>query len=444
VGDVMTPKFGTDGVRGAAFSELTTDYVERLGLVAIRVLGVSQVAVGRDTRESSPTFSESFARGAAQGGAMVVDLGVAPTPAIAFVSQRLGCAGASITASHNPYQDNGVKIFGVGGTKLSDDTERAIEDGIAAVVPGATMASTDVSQRDELLLAYQDHVCAAVEPMALAGMKIVVDCAHGAMSEVAPLVVARLGATVIVINDEPNGRNINDSCGATHPEVVGEAVRLHGATLGLAFDGDGDRVIAVDHQGEVVDGDHLLALAALDARERGELEGGVVVTVMTNAGFHRAMKEAGIEVVTTPVGDRNVLAAMEEHGFRLGGEQSGHIIHARHATTGDGLLAGVVLSAMVRRKSATLRELARSAMTSLPQSLVNVRLSARVEDPMNQMHDDVENATRKIGASGRVLLRASGTEPMIRVMVEAETQSLADEVAQSLAQIVAERFGSVR
>jgi phosphoglucosamine mutase len=374
----------------------------------------------------------------------VVDLGVAPTPAIAFVAERLGCAGTSITASHNPYQDNGVKIFGVGGTKLADETERAIEDGMASVATGAQVGSLGVSRRDELLRAYQDHVCAAVAPMALSGMKIVVDCANGAMSEVAPLVVARLGATAIVINDEPDGRNINAECGATHPEVVGEAVRLHGATLGLAFDGDGDRVIAVDHQGEVVDGDHLLALAALDARERGELDGGVVVTVMTNAGFHRAMKDAGIAVVTTPVGDRNVLEAMNRHGYRLGGEQSGHIIHARHATTGDGLLAGVILSAMVRRKSTTLRELARSAMTSLPQSLVNVRLSARVDDPMDVMHDDVQDAMHRIGASGRVLLRASGTEPMIRVMVEADTQSLADEVARSLAQIVAERFGSVR
>ena len=440
----MTPKFGTDGVRGAAFSELTIEYVERLGTVAMQVLASSQVVIGRDTRESGPTLSESFARGAMQGGANVVDLGVAPTPAIAFVAEHLGCAGTSITASHNPYHDNGVKIFGAGGTKLTDDTERAIEDGMTRVTPGDSVGSLDTSRRDDLLRAYQDHVCAAVDSSALAGMKIVVDCAHGAMSEVAPLVIARLGATVIVINDEPDGRNINAECGATHPEVVGEAVRLHGATLGLAFDGDGDRVIAVDHQGEVVDGDHLIALAALDARERGELDGGVVVTVMTNAGFHRAMKEAGIAVVTTSVGDRSVLAAMEEHGYRLGGEQSGHIIHARHATTGDGLLAGVILSAMVRRKSATLRELARGAMTSLPQSLVNVRLGARVDDPMNVMRQDVENASRKVGVSGRVLLRASGTEPMIRVMVEAETQSLADEVAQSLAQIVAERFGSVR
>jgi phosphoglucosamine mutase len=440
----MTPRFGTDGVRGAAFSELTSDYVEQLGVVAVGVLALAEVVVGRDTRESGYELAAAFARGAASSGARVLDVGVAPTPAVAFIAARLGCAGASITASHNPFHDNGVKIFGIGGTKLTDAEERAIEDGLGKGPASNPGVAIDGSRRDELINAYQDHICAAVGDAALAGMTIVVDCAHGAMSEIAPNVIARLGATVIVINDEPDGRNINAGCGATYPEVVGEAVRLHGAAIGLAFDGDGDRVIAVDHQGEVVDGDHLIALAALDARDRGELEGGVVVTVMTNAGFHVAMEAAGIAVVTTPVGDRSVLAAMEAHGFRLGGEQSGHVIHARHATTGDGLLAGAILAAMVKRKSRTLRELAREAMTSLPQALVNVPLASRVQDPMSVMRADVEEAQRRIGTSGRVLLRASGTEPMVRVMVEASTQSLADEVAHSLAQVVGERLGRVR
>ena len=440
----MTPTFGTDGVRGAAFSELTVDYVQRLGRVAVEVLALTDVVVGRDTRESGPAFAEAIAAGAVSAGARVIDIGVAPTPAIAFVAQHLGCAGVSITASHNPHQDNGVKIFSVGGTKLLDVEQERIEQALHHQGEGSGTGVVDVSRRAELLGVYAAHVRTAVGERTLQGMTIVVDCANGAMSEAAPEVIAALGATVIVINDEPNGRNINEGCGATHPEVVGEAVRLHGAQLGLAFDGDGDRVIAVDHQGEVVDGDHLIALAALDARERGQLDGGVVVTVMTNAGFHRAMREAGIEVVTTAVGDRNVLAAMEERRFVLGGEQSGHIIHARHATTGDGLLAGAILAAMVQRKNRTLRELARAAMTSLPQALVNVRIAQRVQDPMSVMQDEVRDAERRLGTSGRVLLRASGTEPMVRVMVEAETQSLADQTAKSLADVVAERFGVVR
>ena len=440
----MTPTFGTDGVRGAAFSELTVDYVQRLGRVAVEVLALTDVVVGRDTRESGPAFAEAIAAGAVSAGARVIDIGVAPTPAIAFVAQHLGCAGVSITASHNPHHDNGVKIFNVGGTKLLDAEQERIEQALHQQGGGSGTGAVDASRRTELLDAYAAHVRSAVGERALQGLTIVVDCANGAMSEAAPEVIAALGATVIVINDEPNGRNINEGCGATHPEVVGEAVRLHGAQLGLAFDGDGDRVIAVDHQGEPVDGDHLIALAALDAKERGQLDGGVVVTVMTNAGFHRAMREAGIEVVTTAVGDRNVLAAMEERGFVLGGEQSGHIIHARFATTGDGLLAGVVLAAMVKRKDRTLRELARAAMTSLPQALVNVRVAQRVQDPMNVMHGEVREAEQRLGATGRVLLRASGTEPMVRVMVEAETQALADETAKSLADVVAERFGAVR
>jgi phosphoglucosamine mutase len=440
----MTPTFGTDGVRGAAFSELTLDYVQRLGRVAVDVLTLNDVVVGRDTRESGPAFAGAIAAGATSAGARVIDIGVAPTPAIAFVAQHLGCAGVSITASHNPHHDNGVKIFSVGGTKLLDSEQARIERALHDDEPSSGTGVVDASRRAELLGAYAVHVCAAVGDRALEGLTIVVDCANGAMSEVAPEVIATLGATVIVINDEPNGKNINEGCGAMHPEVVGEAVRLHGAQLGLAFDGDGDRVIAVDHQGDVVDGDHLIALAALDAKERGHLEGGVVVTVMTNAGFHRAMREAGIEVVTTAVGDRNVLAAMDERGFLLGGEQSGHVIHARHATTGDGLLAGVILAAMVRRKGRSLRELARSAMTPLPQALVNVRVAQRVHDPMSVMQEDVRDAQQRLGATGRVLLRASGTESMVRVMVEAETQALADEMAESLADVVAERFGAVR
>ena len=265
----MTPTFGTDGVRGVAYSELTVEYVQRLGRVAVEVLALTEVVVGRDTRESGPAFAEAIAAGAIAAGARVIDIGVAPTPAIAFVAQHLGCAGVSITASHNPHHDNGVKIFSVGGTKLSDAQQESIERALQAPREVGVSGAVNGSRRGELLAAYVAHIRTAVGEGASSGMTIVVDCANGAMSEVAPEAIAALGATVIVINDEPNGRNINEGCGATHPELVGEAVRLHGAQLGLAFDGDGDRVIAVDHQGEVVDGDHLIALAALDAKERG-------------------------------------------------------------------------------------------------------------------------------------------------------------------------------
>jgi phosphoglucosamine mutase len=265
------------------------------------------------------------------------------------------------------------------------------------------------------------------------------------MSEVAPLVLAELGANVIAIHDEPNGRNINDGCGATHPETLSEAVRLHSADLGLAFDGDGDRVIAVDHVGNVVDGDQMIALIALDLATRGELDPrSVVVTVMSNAGFHSAMRDARIDVHTTPVGDRSVLAAMESTGSVVGGEQSGHIILRAHATTGDGLLAGVVVVDLVRRANTPLERLAVEAMIPLPQHLVNVKVERSVPDVAVVCAPDVENAQRQLNGVGRVLLRASGTEPLVRVMVEASTDDDARQIASALADAVAKRLGGSR
>jgi phosphoglucosamine mutase len=265
------------------------------------------------------------------------------------------------------------------------------------------------------------------------------------MSDVAPRAFAALGATVIAINDEPTGRNINEGCGAAHPEALSEAVRLHSADLGLAFDGDGDRVIAVDHVGNVVDGDQTIALFALDMDSRGELDQrSVVVTVMTNAGFHSAMRDAGITVHTTPVGDRHVLVAMESTSSVLGGEQSGHIILRRHATTGDGLLAGVLLVDLVRRNNTPLERLAVEAMIPLPQHLINVKVNAVVHDVAHVCADDVARAEQSLGGVGRVLLRASGTEPLIRVMVEAATDDDARQIASDLADAVAKRLGGSR
>jgi phosphoglucosamine mutase len=415
------------------------------------VLSLKHVVIGRDTRESGLVLQTALARGFAAGGATVELLGVTPTPAIAFAAAQRGCAGAAVTASHNPYADNGVKIFGIGGIKLTDDQERMIESAMAE--SGAK--STDAQSSVESVAAITDSVAAIndyrnsieslVPSRAFADIRIVVDCANGAMSDVAPYVLAQLGATVIAIHCEPNGKNINAECGATYPKIIGEAVRLHQAAIGLAFDGDGDRVIGVDHVGNIVDGDHLLALAAIDMHERKVLDGsGVVVTVMTNAGFHEAMAKHGISVVTTPVGDRSVLIALDENNYSLGGEQSGHIIYRKDATTGDGLLAGVRLVDLVRRKNVTLQKLAQDAMTSLPQVLINVRVESVASDLATQFAQEIAAAERDLNGVGRVLLRASGTEPLVRVMVEAQFEETANSVAQRLAASVIKRLGGSR
>ena len=444
-------RFGTDGVRGVALTELTEQYVVDLGYAAASVLSLKHVVIGRDTRESGLVLQTALARGFAAGGATVELLGVTPTPAIAFAAAQRGCAGAAVTASHNPYADNGVKIFGIGGIKLTDDQERMIETAMAE--SGAKSADAQSSVESVAAITdsvaaindYRNSVLSLVPSRAFADIRIVVDCANGAMSDVAPYVLAQLGATVIAIHCEPNGKNINAECGATYPKVIGEAVRLHQAAIGLAFDGDGDRVIGVDHVGNIVDGDHLLALAAIDMHERKVLDGnGVVVTVMTNAGFHEAMAKHGISVVTTPVGDRSVLIALDENNYSLGGEQSGHIIYRKDATTGDGLLAGVRLLDLVRRKNVTLQKLAQDAMTSLPQVLINVRVESVASDLATQFAQEIAVAERDLNGVGRVLLRASGTEPLVRVMVEAQFEETANSVAQRLAASVIKRLGGSR
>ena len=437
-------RFGTDGVRGVAFEQLTLDYVTRLGYVAARRLGGATVLIGRDTRESGEQLATALASGLIAGGSRVDYLGMLPTPAIAYLAQANGCAAAAITASHNPYQDNGVKLFSIGGTKLTDEIQAAIESDLQSLeIP--TIARLESLERVDRSRPYVDHVVSSIAPRTLEGVTVVIDCANGAMSEVAPIVLAALGANVIAIHDEPNGRNINDGCGATHPEMLSEAVRLHSADLGLAFDGDGDRVIAVDHVGNVVDGDQMIALIALDLAARGELDPrSVVVTVMSNAGFHSAMRDAKIDVHTTPVGDRSVLASMESTGSILGGEQSGHIILRNHATTGDGLLAGVVVVDLVRRANTPLERLAVEAMIPLPQHLVNVKVERSVADVTSVCAVDVEHAERSLNGVGRVLLRASGTEPLVRVMVEASTDDDARRIASELADAVAKRLGGSR
>jgi phosphoglucosamine mutase len=436
VGDAVSLKFGTDGVRAEALTVLTTQYAAALAAAAARVLGGGDWLIGRDTRESGPELEAAVVAGLAAAGARPVSLGVIPTPGLAWLSAQQGVPAAMITASHNPWQDNGVKFFAPGGLKLSDDVERAIE---ALLAPDQPMPPGVVASHGDGA-AYSAHLVEVSG--SLAGVRIVLDCANGAMSAVAPAVFRALGADIVVVHDAPDGRNINDRCGATHTASLAAAVVAAGAQMGLAFDGDGDRVIAVDHEGSVVDGDRLIALAALQLRDEGALHHDtVVVTVMSNLGFHKAMAQAGIEVATTAVGDRYVLESLDAGGYSVGGEQSGHIIYRDLATTGDGLLAGLRLARMVHDRGVPLAELAGTVMRSFPQVLLNVAVRDRHPHAAAELAAEIDAAERSLGGDGRILVRASGTEPLIRVMVEAATTATAQAVAEELAEHVRSRFG---
>lgn len=436
-------KFGTDGVRGAAHTELTAEFALDLGRAAARVLATASntrlAVVGGDTRESTPVFDAALCTGFSAEGLEVVRLGVVPTPMVAFEAQRLGALGAVVSASHNPYGDNGIKLFAAGGVKLQDEVEQQIEAELERLTTpngpaGLIRASVDHEP-------YMNHVLAILEGRRLTGVKVVLDAANGAAYEVAPDVLRAAGADVVVIAAEPDGRNINKGCGATAPEAVAAAVLEHGADIGVALDGDADRLIAVDHTGAIVDGDHIIAIAADDLRALGQLRNDtVVVTVMTNLGFRLAMRDAGIDVVETAVGDRYVLEALAAGNHSLGGEQSGHVIFADHATTGDGLLTAVVLLDAMARTGRSLADLAAEAMTSLPQVLVNVRVAERVPDVADRLADEIALAETSLGETGRILVRASGTEPLIRVMVEAPTREQAQQVADDLASHARTRF----
>ncbi len=440
-------RFGTDGVRGVAYTELTIDFASRLARAAAQVLmadgGDPLVVVGGDTRESTPDFAAALCAGFADAGLEVVRLGVVPTPTLAFEAQRRGAIGAMVSASHNPYQDNGIKLFARGGRKLADDVEERIEAALDAgsanaPTPRAAGAPGSVTDVDDTSEHYVAHVLGYLEGRRLDGLRVVVDTANGAAHRLAPQVLRATGAEVAVIADQPDGRNINDDCGATVPGRVARAVQESGADLGVALDGDADRLIAVDHTGAVVDGDHIIAITALDLLAKGELRNDtVVVTVMTNLGFRLAMDAAGIHVVETAVGDRYVLEALRDGGHSLGGEQSGHVIFADHATTGDGILTAVALLDAVQRSGLPLADVASAAMTSLPQVLVNVRVAERMPDVAARLADDIAAVEAELGATGRVLVRASGTEPLVRVMVEAPTHDVARWAADRLAAVAA-------
>ncbi len=443
----MGVRFGTDGIRGVANSELGVEVVLALGRAAARVLPAACFAVGRDTRRSGPLLQAALSAGLASEGADVIDLGVLPTPGVAWVSAERAIPAAVVSASHNLFTDNGVKLFAAGGLKLPDAVEDAVEEELQGVLEGRTLrtrpptgqAVGTLREAPEARSQYVEHLVAQVEPGALDGLHVVVDCANGAASAVAPEVLRRLGATVDAVADQPDGSNINDGCGSTHPELLMGQVRAARADLGVALDGDADRLVAVDHTGALVTGDELLVMFATDLARRGELAGdAVVVTVMSNLGLHLAMAEQGIALRETPVGDRYVLEALEAEGLALGGEQSGHIVFRRRSTTGDGILTAVLLLDLVRRAGRPLAELAAASMTRLPQVLVNVSVgdpAGAVESTV--VRDELEVVRGQLGDRGRVVLRASGTEPVVRVMVEAPEHELASAAAQRLAAVVA-------
>ena len=453
----MARLFGTDGVRGLANSDLTVELALGLAQSAAVVLGQGRVAdgrrasgrrpiavVARDPRVSGEFISAAVSAGLASSGVDVFDAGVIPTPAAAFlVADFKADLGVMISASHNPAPDNGIKFFGQGGTKLPDEVEDRIEAALAA--PSLAPTGVEVGRIRRFADAedrYVVHLLATL-PNQLGGIHVVLDCAHGAASGVSPQVFTDAGAKVTVIGADPDGININDGVGSTHLDNLAAAVLAHGADIGIAHDGDADRCLAVDKDGKVVDGDQIMAILAVSMAERGVLQDRTLVaTVMSNLGLRRAMAENNIEMLETKVGDRYVLEALGEHGLSLGGEQSGHVIMTKFATTGDGILTGLHLVAEMERTGKTLAELA-SVMTVYPQVLVNVRgVDHHSLGSDTVIADAVAAVEAELGDTGRVLLRASGTEPMVRVMVEAEHHDVAQQMADRLAAVVRTQLGN--
>ena len=442
----MARLFGTDGVRGLANKDITSESALKLAQAAAIVLGEQARArgqkpiavIGRDPRISGEFLAAAISAGLASSGVDVFDAGVLPTPATSFLTADLEADfGVMISASHNPAPDNGIKFFSRGGHKLDDAVEDAIEAALSAkpLTPigaeiGHVKVFADAKQR------YLVHLQGTL-PNSLKGIKVVVDCANGAASDLAPKAFRDAGAEVIVIGNEPDGYNINLGCGSTHLSALQAAVVEHGADVGIAHDGDADRTLAVDATGAIVDGDQIMAILAVAAKARGDLSRNTLVaTVMSNLGLKIAMKQAGIEMIETKVGDRYVLEVIREGGYTLGGEQSGHLIFARYATTGDGILTGLQLLAQMSATGQSLKELA-SAMKVYPQVLINVPGVDKTKvDSDSELQKVVAEAQAELGDQGRVLLRASGTEPLVRVMVEAQDLGTAQSWAERIARVV--------
>ncbi|MFZ4514710.1 MAG: phosphoglucosamine mutase [Acidimicrobiia bacterium] len=441
----MTLRFGTDGVRGLANVELTPEAVLALGRAIAQHFGIERpYLMARDTRRSGPLLESALAAGLAAEGANVQEAGELPTPALAWLAEERDCPAVMLTASHNPFGDNGIKVFARGGSKLNDADQCAIESRLQAVVAGTTTAEA----RANAAVGVVQRIAGATDRYIVqllsqvqnefASQRVVVDCANGATYGAAPRVLRELGAIVEVISGVPDGCNINDGCGATHPEVVAAAVVAAGADVGFAFDGDGDRVIAADAAGNIVDGDMLLGMHAFALADRGELaKNAIACTVMSNLGLRRALAERGIELVETPVGDRAILDALSTRGLSLGGEQSGHIVFSEIAPTGDGLLTALLTLELMVRTGKSLANLA-APFVRVPQELRAVRVGdvARL-DGASDVWSTVESVRGAFGDEGRVLVRASGTEPVVRVMVEHLDPRTANDTAELLARTVA-------
>ena len=435
--------FGTDGIRGLANVDLTAELALDVAVAAAHILVENsndrpRAIVGQDSRASGEFLEAAVVAGLTSAGVDVYRVGIVPTPAVAYLVASTGAdLGVMISASHNPMPDNGIKLFQRGGEKLADEVEALVEARIGEPWQRPTAAAVGrVINDDQLVNKYIEHLLSTID-VSLSGLKVVVDCANGASSFTAPVALSRAGAEVIAIANTPDGWNINDGVGSTHLDYLRNAVLKNGADVGIAHDGDADRCLAIDATGVEIDGDVIMAILAKGFKAQGKLRANTIVgTVMSNLGFMQAMAEAGIEVVTTAVGDRYVLEAMLQSDFNLGGEQSGHVIMRDHANTGDGLLTALQLLAEVKRSGQTLQELSR-VMVRFPQVLINVKNVAKERlASSTAIADAVKAAEAELGSSGRVLLRASGTEPLVRVMVEAQSDAVAQSVATKLAQVV--------
>ena len=437
--------FGTDGVRGTANTQLTPELAYKLGRAATFLFGQEHerpiIIIGRDTRISGPMLEAALAAGICSAGGQAILTGIVPTPAVAYLTRKLQAqAGVVISASHNPYPDNGIKFFAGTGYKLPDAVEDQLEELVLSVEDSLPRPTGEelgtISHRPELLDDYVNFVADIVR-VDFAGLKVVVDCSHGAAYEVAPRLLKQLGAEVIVINAQPTGCNINDNCGSTHLAGLQQTVLEHKADIGIAHDGDADRCLAVDEQGQVIDGDQIMVMCALNLMKQGKLKDNTLVTtVMSNIGLHQAIKAAGGKVIVTPVGDRYVLEAMAENGYVLGGEQSGHIIFLDYNTTGDGVLTALELIAAVKQSGKKLSQLG-ALMIRYPQLLVNVRLKSKEGWDSNPVISAaIAAGEERLGDNGRILVRPSGTEPLIRVMAEGPCQEELEQIVSQIADVI--------
>ena len=450
----MSKLFGTDGIRGRANCDpITPEIALKLGKTLAHVFhasghGSARCLIGKDTRLSGYMLETAITSGLVSMGMDVFLVGPLPTPAVAHLTKSMGAvAGIMLTASHNPFDDNGIKIFGNDGFKLSDEIENELE----RLLLLDTMTSEHIRsdrigkayRMDDASGRYIEFAKATCPGLRLNGLKVVLDCANGAAYQIAPVIFRELGAEVVKINAQPDGYNINNNCGATHPETVGQAVREHHADVGIAFDGDADRVIFCDANGEVVDGDRILAMCALDMKRRGRLaKDTLVVTSMTNLGLHEAMRENGIHVEVTDVGDRQVIERMREHGFSLGGEKSGHLIFIDHIPTGDGIISALQVLGLMKSRNVPISTLA-NCMSEYPQHLIS--LPVKIKTPIEEipcLQAEVARAEAAMGDAGRVVLRYSGTENKIRLLVEARSAAICDEWTARLTAVIRQELCS--